>query len=164
MSTPDQLANFPILKDVFESLEAKFNDSILESSFEKQELAVTIKKENLIEILTFLKHAKGFNALNDMVGLDNHASVAEGKKRFSILYLLYKFPEYQRIRIKIDLDMNEEVESAVTVYKAANWAEREIYDMFGIRFTGHPNLKRVYMPDDFVGHPLRKDFPLEGKK
>jgi NADH-quinone oxidoreductase subunit C len=164
MSTPDQLANFPILKDVFESLENKFKDSILESSFEKQELSVTIKKEDLVDVLTFLKHGKGFNALNDMVGLDNHTAAAEGKKRFSILYLLYKFPEYQRIRIKIDTNMNEDVDSIIGIYKASDWAEREIYDMFGIRFTGHPNLKRVYMPEEFVGYPLRKDFPMEGKK
>jgi NADH-quinone oxidoreductase subunit C len=85
------------------------------------------------------------------------------EKRFTVLYLLYRFPEGCRIRIAVDLDEGEAVDSAVPIYRAADWAEREIFDMFGVVFTGHPDLRRVYMPDEFDGHPLRKDFPLEGK-
>lgn len=160
----DQLLNFPILKDVCDSLEDKFKDSIIEKSFEKQELSVKIKKDDLLAILTYLKHEKGFNALNDMIGLDNLNFAESGVKRFSILYQLYRFPGSQRIRIKIDVDRNETVDSIYSVYKASNWAEREIFDMFGITFSDHPDLRRIYLTDDFVGYPLRKDFPLEGKK
>ncbi len=160
----DQLINFPILKEVYDSLENKFKDSILEGTFEKEELSITIKKEDLLPVLKFLESEKGFNALNDMIGLDNLPAAAEGKKRFSILYQLYRFPGYQRIRIKIDAGAGEPVDSIHSIYKSSNWAEREIFDMFGIRFTGHPDLHRIYMPDDFTGFPLRKDFPLEGKK
>jgi NADH-quinone oxidoreductase subunit C len=160
----DQLVNFPALKEVYDSLEKEFKDAILESSFEKQELSAAIKKEFLLPVLQFLKIEKGFNALNDMIGLDNLSYAAEGKKRFSVLYQLYKFPEALRIRIKVDVDAGDTVDSIHSVYKSSDWAEREIFDMFGIGFAGHPNLRRIYMQDDFDGFPLRKDFPLEGKK
>jgi NADH-quinone oxidoreductase subunit C len=160
----DQLVNFPALKEVYDSLEKEFKDAILESSFEKQELSAAIKKEFLLPVLQFLKIEKGFNALNDMIGLDNLSYAAEGKKRFSVVYQLYKFPEALRIRIKVDVDAGDTVDSIQSVYKSSDWAEREIFDMFGIGFAGHPNLRRIYMQDDFDGHPLRKDFPLEGKK
>lgn len=156
-------ADFPQLKDLYESLENRFRDSILGGSFEKQELAVKIKKEDLLPVLNFLKTQQDFNALADMIGLDNFPPAGEDKKRFSILYQLYKFPACVRIRIVVDVGENETVDSICAVYKSANWAEREIFDMFGIGFTGHPDLRRIYLPDDFDGFPLRKDFPLAGK-
>ena len=114
--------------------------------------------------MNFLKSEQDFNALNDMIGLDNFPSPGDDKKRFSILYQLYKFPACTRIRIAVDVGEEETVASICTVYKSANWAEREIFDMFGIRFAGHPDLHRIYLADDFEGFPLRKDFPLEGKR
>ncbi len=160
----DQLDNFPILKKVLESLETNFKDSILDKTFEKNELSVLIKKEDLIGVLTYLKTEQGFNALNDMIGIDNLPYAAEGKKRFSVYYQLYRFQDFQRIRIKVDTEENEGIDSIVSLYKSSDWAEREIYDMFGITFSSHPDLRRIYTPDNFEGYPLRKDFPMEGKK
>ena len=155
--------DFPQLKSLYEALENRFKDSLRQSSFEKQELAVKIKKEDLLPVMHFLKFEQGFNALNDIIGLDNFPPAGEDKKRFSILYQLYKFPACIRIRIAIDVGENETVDSIYAVYKSSDWAEREIFDMFGIRFSDHPDLRRIYLPDEFEGFPLRKDFPTEGK-
>lgn len=159
----EKLENYPLLKQVFQALEAQFKGSTSNSTFEKDELTLPIDKSNLIQVIEFLKNKLGFNALNDMVALDNLNTKKEGEKRFTILYLLYRFPEITRIRIRIDLDDNETVQTITGLYKAANWAEREIFDMFGLKFAGHPDLTRIYMPDEYTEFPLRKDFPLEGK-
>jgi NADH-quinone oxidoreductase subunit C len=158
----EELTDVPVLDKAYRSLEEIFGDFLLGATFEKKELSVRIKKDGLLSILRYLKSALGFNALSDIIGLDNLRSGAEGAKRFSLLYQLYAFPGFVRIRLVLDVDENEPVPSAVPVFQSANWAEREIYDMFGIRFAGHPDLRRIYMPEEYEGHPLRKDFPLEG--
>ena len=160
----DQLSNFPALADIYSSLESVFNKSIIETRFEKEELSVKIRKEDLLLVLKFLKQEICFNVLNDIIALDNSSNLKEGQKRFSILYQLYRFPGSERIRIIIDVNENESPDSICSLYKSADWAEREIFDMFGISFIGHPDLRRIYMMDYFNGFPLRKDFPLEGQK
>jgi len=159
----DGLAEFPRLLRVYDFLTGKFGGSILGSSFEKKELAIKMKREDLLPVLATLRHELGFNALSDVIGLDNLRSAGDGGARFSLLYQLYEFPGFARLRIVVDVAEGEEVDSVTSVYKSANWAEREIFDLLGIRFAGHPDLRRIYMPEDFEGHPLRKDFPLEGK-
>ena len=98
-----------------------------------------------------------------MVGLDTTGG-EDGAPRFAVLYLLYKFPEALRVRLRVAVDEAEALPSATALFRAAGWMEREIFDMFGIRFEGHPDLRRVYLPDDFEGFPLRKDYPLEGEE
>jgi len=159
----DGLADFPRLQRVHDFLAENFGSSILGSSFEKKELAVRIKREDLLPILAVLSQELGFNALDDIIGLDNLLSSAEGSPRFSLLYQLYEFPGFSRLRIAVDVSDGEAVDSVTSLYKSANWAEREIFDLLGILFTGHPDLRRIYMPEGYEGHPLRKDFPLEGK-
>jgi len=141
----------------------RFAESVLASSFEKGELVVEIRKEALLPVLGCLKAEHGFNALSDIIALDNMRHAADTRARFSVLYQLFKFPEAFRLRIKIELAEGETADSITGIYASADWAEREIFDMFGIRFAGHPDLRRIYMPDDFEGFPLRKDFPLKGK-
>ncbi len=183
---PDVRIDAAPLADSFERLKGRFPESILAVAFVKGELSVSIRREDILPVLRFLKHEAGFNALTDIIGIDNlkpappvlppgrtaeaavtapaaPAQATAPQKRFSILYQLYRFPECCRIRIGFDFEEGEAVDSAVPVYKAADWAEREIFDMFGIVFAGHPDLRRIYMPDEFEGFPLRKDFPLEGK-
>jgi NADH-quinone oxidoreductase subunit C len=161
---PEELTDVPALNTAYRSLEEIFGDYLFGASFEKKELSVRIRKDGLLSILRHLKSALGFNSLNDIIGLDNLGSGAEGAKRFSLLYQLYAFPGFVRLRLVLDVDENEPVPSAVPVFQSADWAEREIFDMFGIRFAGHPDLRRIYMPEEYEGHPLRKDFPLEGRK
>jgi len=159
----DGLADFPRLQRAYEFLTGKLGGSILGSSFEKRELAVRIKREDLLPVLAALRHELGFSVLEDIIGLDNLLSPGEGLPRFSLLYQLYEFPGFARLRIVVDAAEGEEVDSAASIYPSANWAEREIFDLLGIRFRGHPDLRRIYMPENYEGHPLRKDFPLEGK-
>ena len=160
---PDGRIDFPALSDVRDALAARFGEALLEAAFLKGELAVRLAKDVLVAAASFLKSEKGFNALNDMIGLDNGAKPGEGRKRFSVLYQLYGFPARLRIRLVVDAAEDESLPSIVAVYKSADWAEREIFDMFGIWFDGHPDLRRVYLDPEFAGHPLRKDFPLQGK-
>jgi NADH-quinone oxidoreductase subunit C len=158
------MADFPRLLRVQEFLDERYGSAILGRSFEKEDLTVKIKREELLPVLTALKDELGFNVLDDIIGLDNLRSVAPGEPRFSLLYQLYEFPGFSRLRIAVDVDEGEEAASVTPLYGSANWAEREVFDLFGIRFAGHPDLRRIYMPDDFEGHPLRKDFPLEGRR
>jgi NADH-quinone oxidoreductase subunit C len=159
----DQLSKYPSLENTYSSLQSVFKDSIIEGKFDKEELSVKVKNEAILIIIKFLRDEKGYNALNDIIGLDNSSANKEGQKRFSLLYQLYRFPGFERIRVVAELGEGESAYSVCPLYKSANYAEREIYDMFGISFTGHPDLRRIYMPDNFNGNPLRKDFPLEGR-
>jgi len=154
----------PDLEKVRAALEDKSGPAILETAYARGELSFRVGKDDLLAVLGFLKADQGFNALNDMIGLDHPSPHGEGRKRFSVLYQLYRFPGFQRVRVVVDLDEGEAVDSIVSLYRAADWAEREIFDMFGIRFAGHEDLRRVYLPDEFEGHPLRKDYPLEGNE
>jgi NADH-quinone oxidoreductase subunit C len=158
----EKLADFPELTLVVEELKERFREAIAEVSFEKRELAVKTGPDSLLAVLEYLKTRQGFNALDDMIGLDHPPQPDEDKKRFSVLYQLRKFPGALRIRVAIDVDEGQPVPSITPIYPSANWAERETFDMFGIRFSGHPDLRRIYLPEEFAGHPLRKDFPLEG--
>jgi len=159
---PEELTDFPALAEVVEALQARFGDSIAGTAFEKRELSVSLRPEALLAVLGFLKTDLGFNALNDLIGLDRLPPPGDGRKRFSILYQLYQFPGRLRVRIVIDVNEHETVPSVTSLYRSADWAEREAFDMFGIVFRGHPDLRRIYLPEEFAGHPLRKDFPLEG--
>ena len=156
------------LQDVAESLRGRFGDAVVETFLGKDGLIVRLRPARLREALTFLKENQGFNALQDIIALDNlkrgPAGLGPVGPRFEILYQLYRFPEGLRLRLSVEAAEGEEIDSAQPVYKSADWAEREAYDMFGIRFAGHPDLRRIYLPDDFEGFPLRKDFPLEGTK
>ncbi len=118
-----------------------------------------IKKENLIEVATKLKQELEFDMLVDIVGVDRF----QKQNRFEVIANLYSNKNKERLFIKVKLDSKKpECPSLTKVWKSANWYEREAYDMFGIIFTDHPDLRRIYMPDEFEYYPLRKDFPLMG--
>ena len=100
-----------------------------------------------------------FNYLSDVTCVDYYPS----DLRFEVIYHLLSISKKERVRLKVLLDESDPVvESVTSVWPAANYFEREVFDLFGVRFTGHPNLKRLLMPDDWEGHPLRKDYPVEG--
>lgn len=131
---------------------------ILEIIEFRGELTFIIKKENLIKVCQFLKSDPElkYNFLSDVCGVD----FPQKEKRFEVVYNLYSVPNRWRVRLKVRVREGESVPSATSVWSAANWMEREVYDMFGVKFENHPDLRRILMPDDWVGHPLRKDFPL----
>jgi NADH-quinone oxidoreductase subunit C len=158
----EELIDNPVLARVVEALEGRFREAISGKAYERRELSVTVSSAALLEVLAFLKNEQGFSTLNDVIALDHFPTPGDGRKRFSVLYQLYRFADHSRVRVVLDADEQEVIPSVTGLYKSADWAEREMFDMFGLHFSGHPDLRRIYMPDDFSGHPLRKDFPLEG--
>jgi NADH-quinone oxidoreductase subunit C len=148
-----------------EALAGRFAGPAFDASADEGELSVRLAAEALPAVLRCLRDERGFNAFEDLAVFDNLAAVAAGGggARFTVVYRLYRFPGGDRARLAVDVAEGRSVPSAVPVYRAADWAEREAFDMFGVRFDGHPDLRRVYLPDDFEGHPLRKDFPLAGR-
>ncbi len=122
--------------------------------------SLIVDKAKLLETLFFLKTDPecDFDMLTDLFGVDNYKE----KPRFELIYFLNSVKHRFRLAVKVGLEEGETIPSATGIWKAAEWFEREIYDMFGIRFEGHPDLRRILLDDDFEGHPLRKDYPLEG--
>ena len=143
---------------ILKRLNDEFAESILEVAEFRNELTVIVRKENIHQICQFLRDDPElhFNFLSDLCGVD----WLERKPRFDVVYNLYSIEKNHRVRLKIRVDDGEDVPSVTSVWSTANWHEREVFDMFGIRFDRHPDLRRILMPEDSEGHPLRKDFPL----
>lgn len=120
---------------------------------------VAVAREKIVEVCRFLKSEQAFDVLSDICGLDNYGE----EPRFGLDYLLYSMRDRQWLRLKADIPENDMVVDTVSVvWKGANWLEREAYDMYGIKFRGHPNMKRILMWEGYPYHPQRKDFPLAG--
>src|SRR5574341_86612 len=139
-------------------IKSKYTDAIIETVEFRGELTVVIKKEILVEICKFLRDDPDlrFDHLSDVSGVD----FLERNPRFDISYHMYSIPTNHRLRLKVRVNEDETVTSVTSVWSTANWHEREIFDMFGVKFDNHPDLRRILMSDDWVGHPLRKDYPL----
>ena len=125
------------------------------------ELTVEVAPSNILEALGRAKTTLGLNRLSTVTGIDRYPV----EPRFEVVYHLQSIATKERLRIKARLGSdNPEIESACPVYRAANWYERETFDFFGITFLNHPDLKRIMLPEDFEGYPLRKDFPVTGTR
>jgi NADH-quinone oxidoreductase subunit C len=142
-------------------LQERFADQILEVSYYAGEAMVQIRKERLLEIARFLRDDPGlrFDFLSNLTALH----WPQKPKPFEVVYHLYSIPLRHRVTLKIGLAEAEEPQTVCSVWATANWHEREVFDLFGVRFTGHPDMTRILMTDEWTGHPLRKDYPLEGK-
>jgi len=133
-------------------------DGFVDARFDRGELTLTVDKEDIVPALLALQ-AAGYNFFEDMTAVDWYPSVPRFQLSYHILSHAYK----ERIRLRTMVDeIDASVESITAIWPGANYFEREVFDLFGIRFAGHPNLRRILMPDDWVGHPLRKDYPVEG--
>lgn len=154
---------------VIQQLREKFGDGLLSDSEAKDGVVVVVNKDKLYPLLEYLKADLSYSMLVDITAVDNSNLEEELMKydyaRFMVVYHLYTFEgETPRIRVKVPVnDQDSKVPTVINLWKGANWLERETYDMFGIEFEGHPNLTRILMPNEFVGHPLRKDYPLRGR-
>jgi len=129
--------------------------------FDREELTIWVEKGLIREACAILRddHGCPFNYLCDLTAVDWYPS----EPRFEVVYHLLSIPGKERVRLKAKLDgSSPAIESVTSVWPSANFFEREVFDLFGVRFTGHPNLRRIMMPDDWEGHPLRKDYPVEG--
>jgi NADH-quinone oxidoreductase subunit C len=142
-----------------EQLKAQFADAIQSVVEFRGESTVKVARDRILEICRHLKTQCAFEMLTDLSGVDNYGD----DPRFEVDYLLYSFTSRSRLRLKVMVPEDDlTVDSVVSVWATADWHEREAFDMFGIRFRGHPNLKRILMWDGYPHYPLRKDFPLAG--
>jgi NADH-quinone oxidoreductase subunit C len=148
-----------------EKLKERWPDDVIEiHDFRGDETAV-VKREALGSMAWFLKQDPDFemNVLMDLTAVDGLAM--QWNPRFQVVYHFYSLTKNHRLRLKVPVDENDAVVPSLTsLWPIANWFEREVWDMFGIRFEGHPNLKRILMYEEFVGHPLRKDYPYNKRQ
>jgi len=129
--------------------------------FDRDEMTIYVDRANIREACVLLKDDPdcAFNFLSDVTCVDWYPA----EPRFEVVYHLLSIPKKERVRLKVRLNSSSPaVESLTSVWPGANYFEREVFDLFGIRFTGHPYLRRILMPEDWEGHPLRKDYPVEG--
>ncbi len=142
-------------KDV-ESLRSKFN--IKETYIQRGQLVVYIEPKDIVKVITFLRDELAYNFLSELSAIDWLAKSGE----FEIFYQMLSTSKRKRMRVKYFIKEKQEIQSVMGIYKSADWAEREMYDMFGVKITGHHYMKRILMPDDWHDHPLRKTYPLHG--
>lgn len=151
------------MEELLQELQEKFSTVILKVETEKKDLPTLIcRREGFLEFIRYLKEEKGFDYLIDLCGVDYlNYKYKNFEERFEVVYHLYSINNKLFLRLKVRLFEADCWQYSVTpLYKTANWFERECYDMFGIKFKGHPDLRRVLMPPDWEGYPLRKDYPL----
>lgn len=141
-------------------LRSKFNETIQEAEEFLGQLYIRVDRARIVEVCDYLKRDKQtpFNYLSDLTCV-NYPDHTEAP--FEIVYNLYSIPANERVRLKVWAETEEGLESVTSVWPAANWMEREVFDLFGVPFRNHPDLRRLLLPPDWEGHPLRKDYPLE---
>jgi NADH/F420H2 dehydrogenase subunit C len=142
------------------ALQTALPDAITQTSFYVGDWTVIVPADRLLEVATFLRDtpATAFDFCSDVTASDWPTR----PQRFDVIYCLYSTGRRHRLRVKVRAGENEPVPSVTGIWPAANWLEREVYDLFGVHIVGHPDLRRILMPEDWQGHPQRKDYPLEG--
>ena len=149
------------MSEVGSTIEAAVAGSVVEEITHAGELTIEIAKDRLLEVARFVKGAPlAYVLLSDL----SCADIPEHPERFRVAYHLFSLETGTRLRLRVWAGQEPEVESVAGVWATANWHEREVYDMFGVRFRNHPDLARILMPLDWEGHPLRRDYPLGGEE
>ena len=153
------------MPDLQEKLKERFGNAVPETHAHRGDETAVVARESLLEIAAFLKTDPAFQmeVLMDETAVDGLGM--DWKPRFEVVYHFYSMTLNHRLRLKVRVEEKDPVvPSLVKLWPAANWFEREIWDMFGIRFESHPNLKRILMYEEFTGHPLRKDYPINKRQ
>ena len=148
------------LQKLEQLINSELSSKIHNSSINNQELLIEISEDNLVDVVQFLKLNDNckFKQLIDIAGVD----YPENDKRFELIYLFLSHENNTRIKLLIKFEVNQTINSITKIFPSANWMEREVFDMYGIKFKNHPDLRRILTDYGFKGHPLRKDFPLTG--
>ena len=148
------------IQELEKAVNSELASKIKKSTISFNEIMLELDVENLFSIVQFLKSNDNckFRQLIDIAGVD----FPERDKRFRLIYLLLSHEKNLRIKLCIDFESSKSIPSIVKIFPSANWMEREVFDMYGIKFTNHPDLRRILTDYGFKGHPLRKDFPLTG--
>jgi NADH (or F420H2) dehydrogenase, subunit C len=153
----DQLKERPVVA----ALEARDSGLIASGKLEFGELTLEIDARRIVEVCSFLKHDQGFNRLSTVTAVDWYPV----DPRFEVVYHLHSLERNERLRLKCKVSGEQaEIDSVCSVWRGADWYEREVFDLFGINFRTHPNMIRIMMPEGWEGHPLRKDYPVHGYK
>lgn len=154
------MADTKILHEFVEKLKAKNADWVVDLKDAFGEITITVPRESIADVCRFLKTKHDFDLLADLCGADRGP---EEDPRFEVNYHLFSTTHHNRLRLKVLLSEDEpNVETVTGIWKTADWHERETYDLVGVIFEGHPDLRRILLPSDFDGHALRKDYPLRG--
>ena len=148
------------IQTIEKTINSELSSKIKNSTIEHEELLVEIDEKNLIDVVQFLKSNESckFKQLIDIAGVDYPGN----EKRFELVYLLLSHEHNFRIKVLIKFQISQPINSLTKIFPSANWMEREVFDMYGIKFKNHPDLRRILTDYGFKGHPLRKDFPLTG--
>jgi NADH-quinone oxidoreductase subunit C len=154
-------------KEAIEKLKQQLGEGVASTHAHRGDDTAVVAADRILEACRWLRDHRElrFNMLSDMTAVDH----LPRSPRFEVVYNLYSLPRHDRVRLKVQLELedpegNPEVDSVSEVWPNANWLEREVWDMYGIRFRGHPDLRRILMYEEFVGHPLRKDYPKEKRQ
>ena len=141
-------------------INSELSSKIKNSLIENEELLIEINENDVLDVVQFLKSDENckFKQLIDIAGVD----YPDNEKRFELIYLFLSHESNTRIKLLIKFDVNQSISSLTKIFPSANWMEREVFDMYGIKFKNHPDLRRILTDYGFKGHPLRKDFPLTG--
>ena len=150
------MAATPWDSDLARELKERFGDHIGETSTYLGQNFIVARPDVVIPLLEYLKLDADFDYLTDITAVD----WPKRAERFDLVYIVYSFARNERVRIKTYIPDGFKPKSAVGVHLTANWLEREVFDMFGIEFAGHPDLRRILLPDEWQGHPLRKDYGI----
>jgi NADH-quinone oxidoreductase subunit C len=154
----DELREIPVVA----ALESRATSALTDAVLHRNQLALYIDPAKIVDVCRYLKDEQKYVRLSGVTAVDWHPS----EPRFEVVYLLHSIERRnERLRLKCKISgENPEIDSVTPVWQGANWYEREVFDLFGIRFRGHPDLSRIMMPENWEGHPLRKDFPVYGQK
>jgi NADH-quinone oxidoreductase subunit C len=158
--TPEDSAEFRLIQEQFPGV-------IVSSRLFRGEKTITVTKGDIVGVCRLLRDSAetNYNYLSDMTCVDRHNCMTDGEPRFEVLYNMYSMGSFQRFRLKAIVSEDDStIDTVESIWPCANWLEREIYDMFGIAFNNHTDLRRILMADDWIGHPLRKDYPIGGEE
>jgi NADH-quinone oxidoreductase subunit C len=154
---PDHLREHAVAAAVADFL----GDAVTAGKFDRNELTLEIAPPKIVSVCGFLKYDQKFVRLSAVTAVDRYPM----EPRFEVVYHVHSVERKERVRLKCRLPGSDPaIESVTSVWRGANWYEREVFDLLGIRFLGHPDLSRILMPDDWEGHPLRKDYPITGSR
>ncbi len=148
--------------EIAEKIRESFPEEVLDVREFRGQVSVTVRKNRIVDICGYLREERDlkFDYLTDLCGMDY---LGKKEKRFEVVYHLYSISQRHRIRLKAEVAEDDpKIDSVTPLWVGANWHEREAFDMYGIVFSGHPDLRRILLPEDWEGHPLRKDYPVKG--
>jgi NADH-quinone oxidoreductase subunit C len=153
---PPKEGPVPLDNELVKRYRARFGDAVREAWTDRKQAILVVAAEQLLEVARYTHDEEQFDLLVDLTAVD----WPKREKRFDVVLILYSFAKQERLRIKVHVGEGEPAPSVVGVWPTADWLEREVYDMFGIGFAGHPNLKRLLLPEEWEGFPLRKDYDI----